>query len=156
MFAETLERRTKRAGRRNGDLGAVGLTILRAMLFSFCRKADGLCCPSYDALQAKTGLCRQSIARGLARLADAGIIKIVRRLRRMNVDFGGFTRACAVQGSNLYSFVAPSLPASLNPPIGINKKRFAGVELGVRLVKGGIGGMRMPSFGERRHVCVVN
>lgn len=98
-LAEALEQRTKPAGRRNGQLGYVGLAILRALLLGFANNATGLCCPSYNALQDRTGLCRQSVANGLARLERCGIVRIVRRLCRVD----GRTR----QATSLYTFSTP-------------------------------------------------
>jgi hypothetical protein len=86
FLAESLERRTKPEGRRNGQLGYIGLAILRALMFGFLNHRHGLCCPSYRALQDKTGLCRQSIANGLARLELAGVLVIVRRIVRTRVN----------------------------------------------------------------------
>ena len=59
--AEALERRTKRAGRRNGLLGYVGLQVLRCLMFSFLNGKNGLCCPSYKDIMDKTGLCKSSV-----------------------------------------------------------------------------------------------
>jgi hypothetical protein len=86
FLAEALERRTKPAGKRNGQLGYIGLAVLRCLMFGFLNHKTGLCCPSYRALQDKTGLCRASIAAGLARLERTGIVQIVRRLVRQRVD----------------------------------------------------------------------
>jgi hypothetical protein len=36
-------------------LGYIGLQVLRCLMFSFLNHRNGLCCPSYQALQAKTG-----------------------------------------------------------------------------------------------------
>ena len=114
-LSEALERRTRPAGARNGVLGYVGLAILRALLLSFLRPSDGLCCPSYTVLQAKTGLCRQSIRNGLKRLEAAGIVRITRRLVREVVDGGGFTATVCRQGSNLYSCREPDEHADRLP-----------------------------------------
>src|SRR5262245_35457185 len=65
-LAEALERRTKPAGRRNGLLGYVGLAVLRVFVLHFANRTTGLCCPSYAAIKERTGLCRHSIAMGLA------------------------------------------------------------------------------------------
>jgi hypothetical protein len=46
----------------------------------------GLLCPSYTVVQEKTGLCRQSIGKALARLERASILRIARRLCRQWVD----------------------------------------------------------------------
>jgi hypothetical protein len=101
-LAEQLERRSKTG--RNGALGLTGLAVLRQLL-RFANAKDGLCFPSYDALEAATGLCRRTIASCLKRLEAAGIIRVARRLVRQVVD--GII--CVRQGSNAYAF---SLPAN--------------------------------------------
>jgi hypothetical protein len=112
--AEALERRTKEPGRRNGALGYVGLTILRALLLRSLNGRNGLCCPSYVTLQACTGLCRASIAAGLERLERSGIIKVVRRIVRQVIErispiTGNPERIVGtVQASNLYAFPVPA------------------------------------------------
>jgi hypothetical protein len=113
FLAEALERRTKPEGRRNGQLGYVGLAVLRALMFGFLNHKTGLCCPGYAAMQAKTGLCRASIANGLARLERTGIVQIVRRLVRQRVDrvspVTGLpeTYVGTTQATNLYSLHPP-------------------------------------------------
>jgi hypothetical protein len=86
VLAEALERRTKLPGRRNGLLGYVGLQVLRTLMFAFLNARNGLCCPRYAAIMDRTGLCKASVAAGLARLERCGIIKIVRRLVRQRVE----------------------------------------------------------------------
>lgn len=103
-LAEQMERATKGKGRRNGTLGYVGLAVLRCLLLRFHNARDGLCCPSYDTLEAATGLCRQSIATALQRLAAVGILRVVRRLAR--AVRGGVVRC--EQATNLYAFTMPS------------------------------------------------
>jgi DNA-binding Lrp family transcriptional regulator len=88
-----------------------GLTVLKALLTSFLRRADGMCCPSVKAIQEKTGLARSTIFEALNRLEAAGIITRVRRL----VDFGGLSRLTTVQTSNLYAFFEPRPGAHLLP-----------------------------------------
>jgi hypothetical protein len=85
-LAEAFERRTKPAGCRNGQLGYIGVQVLRTLLFTFMSHTTGLLCPSYTALQRKTGLSRQSIGKALARLERAGILRIIRRLCRQWVE----------------------------------------------------------------------
>lgn len=79
FLAEALERRTKLPGRRNGLLGYVGLAVLRCLAFGFLSMRTGRLDPGYDAIQGKTGLCRQSVANGIARLERCGILMICRR-----------------------------------------------------------------------------
>ena len=114
FLAERLERRTKGKGRKNGALGAIGLDVLRALLFRFADKRTGLCFPSYLTLQALTGRCRGAIAAALRRLERAGIIRITRRLKRILIQrlspiTGQPERIMAtVQDSNLYTFTGPA------------------------------------------------
>jgi Helix-turn-helix domain len=114
FLAERLERRTKGKGRKNGALGAIGLDVLRALLFRFADKRTGLCFPSYLTLQALTGRCRAAIAAALTRLEHAGLIKITRRLKRIWIErispiTGRLERIMAtVQDSNLYGFSGPA------------------------------------------------
>ena len=113
--AESLERATKPAGGRNGVLGYIGLTVLRALILGFQRASDGLCCPSVAAIQEKTGLSRSAIFEALNRLEAAGLIKRVRRLTRRIISFGGMARLSTVQTSNLYAFAEPHPTAHLLP-----------------------------------------
>ena len=77
--AEALERRTKAPGARDGVLGATGVQLLKTLAFRFFNSARGAAWPSYDTLQRVTGRCRQTIARAIRRLEDAGIITVARR-----------------------------------------------------------------------------
>ena len=112
-LAEALERRSKAPGRRNGVLGYVGLAVLRTLLLTFLSPKTGLCCPSYVTLQQRTGLCRQSIANGLARLERTGIIRVMRRLVRAQITrTNGITGqieaiVTTTQATSLYSMFRP-------------------------------------------------
>lgn len=112
FLAERLDRSTKEKGRRNGQLGYVGLAILKALMTVFHNSKTGLCCPGYDAIQHVTGLCRGAVAEGVRRLERSGLVTITRRLVRVVIDGMPVTR----QGTNLYLIndtarVAPPLPA---------------------------------------------
>jgi DNA-binding transcriptional ArsR family regulator len=112
-LAEAVERRTKAKGRKNGAIGQIGLQVLRALL-GFANKATGLCYPSYFALQRATGLSRGSIRAALRRLEAAGIISVIRRLKRVQVvrmsPLTGQPEEIitTVQDSNLYAFTLPA------------------------------------------------
>jgi hypothetical protein len=114
FLAEALERRTKLPGRRNGLLGYVGLQVLRCLAFQFLNLSSGLLCPSYGAIMAKTGLCKQSVANGLARLERTGVIKIVRRIVKERVErispIHGTPESYTgtVQTTSLYSLYPPA------------------------------------------------
>jgi hypothetical protein len=99
--------------------------VLRCLAFGFLNPATGLCCPGYAAMVEKTGLCRQSIATGLARLERAGIVQIVRRLVRQSVrrvsPMTGEpeTYTGTTQATSLYSLHQPAAYAEhLTLPIG--------------------------------------
>lgn len=121
FLAEALERRTKPAGRRNGCLGYIGLLILRTLLLTFANRGNGICCPSYTAIGAATGLCTASIAAGLARLEAAGILEIARRLVRQRITRTSpitgevETIVTTTQASNLYRFAEPGPWADMLP-----------------------------------------
>jgi hypothetical protein len=114
FLAEALERRTKLPGRRNGLLGYVGLQVLRCLAFTYLNLRTGLLCPGYGAIMAKTGLCKQSVANGLARLERCGIVKIVRRIVKERVErispIHGMPESYTgtVQTTSLYAIHAPA------------------------------------------------
>jgi hypothetical protein len=120
-LAESLERRTKAPGRKNGALGAVGVEMLRA-LFKRTNWASGICFPSYACLQTMTGRCRATVATALKRLEAAGIIRIIRWLKRIQVvrmsPVTGVMECVTItcQDSNLYAFGSPTaLAVTLDP-----------------------------------------
>ena len=100
--AEALERRTRPPGARNGVVSQPGLRVLRALLFDFHRASDGYCAPSYLDIMAATGLCKQSVAKGLKVLEACGVLDITRRLVRRLKDIGGVLIEACEQASNLY------------------------------------------------------
>jgi hypothetical protein len=91
--ADALFRRTKPEGGREGVLSLSALAILKALLLRFHNQRTGRCDPSYEALMAVTGFCRQTIARGLAMLESCGLLRITRRIERAPV-----TRISAITG----------------------------------------------------------
>ncbi|KAB2911763.1 MAG: hypothetical protein F9K29_21685 [Hyphomicrobiaceae bacterium] len=103
-MAEGIERRTKVRGSRSGILGLTGLAVLRALVLAFQNRANGICNPSYDALQRLTGFCRQTICAALRRLEAVGIVRAIRRLVRRPIERGGVTFVGVVQASSLYTF----------------------------------------------------
>ena len=120
QLAESLERRTKPSGKRNGSLGYTGIRVLKALMALFANAKSGLCCPSYTALQAATGLSRQAIADALHRLETTKLLTITRRLvrarivRRSPITGAVESFIAVVQGSNLYAFNVPA-PGALIP-----------------------------------------
>ncbi|MCV0371742.1 helix-turn-helix domain-containing protein [Filomicrobium sp.] len=102
--AEAIERASKLPGKRSGVLGLTGLTVLRVLVLHFANRGNGLCNPSYSAIQKQTGFCRQTICRALRSLEAAGLLIVTRRLVRREIERNGVTFVQAVQGSNLYAF----------------------------------------------------
>ena len=114
--AVTMERKTKAKGSRVGCFYPSGLQVLNALLFRFANSQSGRCDPSYTALQTATGLCRQTIADAINRLAQSGIVNVTRRWLRLRDP--GTGQIVARQISNAYSFAAATkrlfaLPAPL-------------------------------------------
>ena len=105
VACEAMERATKRKGCRNGVISIPGMILLRCLLLRF-HGPSGLCCPSIETLASVTGLCKQSVVNGLARLEACGVLQITRRLQRYRDQLGN---VAVRQGSNLYSF--KELPA---------------------------------------------
>ncbi len=98
---EAMERQTKRKGCRNGCLGLPAVQILRALMFHFANMKTGRCDPSYDGLQAFTGLARASIASGLKALEACGVL-VVRRGAAERWMIGG--RIVLRRPRNCYTF----------------------------------------------------
>lgn len=101
VACEAMERATKGKGRRNGLISIPGMILLRCLLLRFHGGQTGLCCPSIETLASVTGLCKQSVVNGLARLEAAGVLKITRRLQRYRDQLGN---VAVRQGTNLYAF----------------------------------------------------
>lgn len=102
LRAESIERTSKPAGKQNGILGRPAIALLRALLYTFHNAATGRTDPSYDRLQEVTGYCRATIAKAIAALERAGIIRVIRRMIRVATPEGVRFR----QLSNAYGFVA--------------------------------------------------
>jgi len=93
----------------------VGLRVLRALLLHFHRASDGYCAPSYLDIMAATGLCKQSVAKGLKALEACGVLDITRRLVRRLKDMGGVLIEACEQASNLYLISDPDESADELP-----------------------------------------
>ena len=124
--AEAIERATKARGKQAGALGQSGLRVLRCLLFDFANTATGRCDPGYRAICRATGFCRETVARALTRLEEAGLVEIVRRMVRAGRR--------AVQATNAYLFPTPAdapaqavLPLRSKPPENKVQKRASDV-----------------------------
>ena len=58
-----------------------GIQLLRCIAFTFLNLKVGAAWPSYTALQAATGLCRQTLSDAIERLEATGFLLVRRRTR---------------------------------------------------------------------------
>lgn len=109
FLAEALDRNTHAAGKHGGHLKRTGLDVLRIMLKRFYNKKTGECFPSYDAIAEAATCARSTVALALRRLADVGVIEIIRRKTVARVQLAGQRSSFefAVQDSNSYLFNLP-------------------------------------------------
>ena len=95
----------KLAGRHGGLIGSHVLLVLHTLIFDFLNHATGRLDPAYGAIQRKTRLCRQTVAKALACLKALGILNWERR-SVPDVDAnGGFILR---QISNAYAILPPT------------------------------------------------
>ncbi len=98
-------RRDKLAGCHGGVIGSHVLLVLHSLIFDFLNHKTGRLDPSYNALQRATRLCRQTIAKALARLKQLGIINWIRRCEEDSDEFGRFRLR---QKTNAYAILPPT------------------------------------------------
>lgn len=101
----------------NGPLTHACLLVLQALLFSFHHQRTGECFPSYEAIAAKSGVHRSTVAEAIKALETARILtwshRIGRAWRRVRDAFTGKLEwmSIVVRRSNGYVFLAPPAPA---------------------------------------------
>lgn len=95
-------RRDKFAGRHGGLVGSHVLLVLHTLIFDFLNHSTGRLDPSYNAIQRKTRLCRQTVATALARLKQLGIINWIRRCSEDHDEHGRFVLR---QETNAYALL---------------------------------------------------
>jgi hypothetical protein len=103
--AKRFDRTTHTAGKHGGAIGPSALEVLRVLLFEFLDYATGSLEPSYEAIAAKAGLCRRTVADALQRLRTLGLLHWQRRARPEADETGGFR---LVQETNAYASLPPS------------------------------------------------
>ena len=95
------------------------LLVLHTLIFEFLNHGTGRLDPSYKAIQHKTRLCHQTVAKALARLKELGIINWIRRCREDRDEDGRFVLR---QETNAYAILPPTQwhgytdPATPEPP----------------------------------------
>lgn len=101
----------------NGPLTHACLLVLQALLFSFHHQRTGECFPSYEAIAAKSGVHRSTVAEAIKALEAARILtwshRIGRAWRRVRDAFTGKLEwvSIVVRRSNGYVFLVPPAPA---------------------------------------------
>ena len=95
----------KLAGRHGGLIGSHVLLVLHTLIFDFLNYGTGRLDPSYGAIQRKTRLCRQTVAKALARLKELGVINWIRRCREDRDEDGRFALR---QETNAYAILPPT------------------------------------------------
>jgi hypothetical protein len=98
-------RRGKLAGCHGGLIGSHVLLVLHTLIFDFLNHKTGRLDPSYSTLQKATRLCRQTVAKALARLKQLGILNWERRSRPDIDEHGGFI---LLQETNAYAILPSS------------------------------------------------
>ena len=102
--ARAFNRQTRLPGRQSGVLGRDGLAVLHALIFDFLRPHTGRLDPGYKAIAYAADLSVRSVARGLRKLKEAGVLNW---LRRCNVSVDEAGRVSLAQATNAYS-ICPS------------------------------------------------
>jgi hypothetical protein len=102
--ARRFERQTRRHFRKqDGKLGRNAILVMHALIFDFLNLRTGRLDPSYESIAHKANISVRSVARGLAKLKECGVVKWFRRCQESVVN----GRYCLEQESNAY-YVCPS------------------------------------------------
>jgi hypothetical protein len=101
--ARRFDRQTHTPGKHGGIIGRPALAVLYVLLFDFIDYASGRLDPSYDAIAAKAGLCRRTVAAALRRLKDLGLLHWQRRSKPAIGE-----RFKLVQDTNAYAVQSPA------------------------------------------------
>ncbi|MGE4046486.1 MAG: helix-turn-helix domain-containing protein [Acetobacteraceae bacterium] len=146
VYARAWTARHRQPGQHRGPLTRAYLEVLEALLWGFHNSRTGLCFPSYEAIAAKAGCCRDTVYEAIRALEAADVLTWVSRIMRERVReqdiFGQWAlRWRIVRTSNAYVFRDP-LPCAegreaaksenpagtLNQDISVTKKQPAPLE----------------------------
>lgn len=100
-------RRHKQPRQHVGPITRTFQDVLTALLWKFHNARSGLCIPSYEAIAARAGCCRDTVSEALKALEAAGLLSWVRRTRTVG--------AAIMRTSNSYRFHVLGLAKSENP-----------------------------------------
>jgi hypothetical protein len=90
-------------GKHGGSIGAVGLEVLRTLLFVI-KKTDGRLYPSLETMAKLSRKSKQAVVTAIKVLELMGFITVHRRLKRIQTPYG----LRVVQDSNAYEFHLPA------------------------------------------------
>jgi hypothetical protein len=103
--ARRFDRQTHKPGKHGGIIGRTGLAVLYTLLFDFLDYATGRLDPSYDAIAAKSGVCRRTVVNAVRRLKELGLLHWQRRCREDKDEAGRFRLR---QETNAYAVLPPT------------------------------------------------
>jgi len=109
-FARAWSAQHRRPGQHKGPITRAFLEVLGALLWKFHNNHTGICFPSYEAIAAKSGCARSTVAEALKVLEWAGVLTWQHRIIRIREQcrdlFGrrGW-RWRVIRTSNAYAFI---------------------------------------------------
>lgn len=115
--ARRITRERKQARQHGGPISRAALDVLRALLYSFHRNSTGCCFPSHDTIAEIANVARSTVTRSIRILEDHGILRIVRRIKRVIDRSTGEPRV--LRTSNAYAFIVPPPP---HPPSDVETR----------------------------------
>jgi hypothetical protein len=90
FVAKMIEQKTwasRKKGKHGGEIGAVGLEVLRTLLYVI-KKVDGRLYPSLEVIAKLSRKSKQAIVTAIKVLERMGFITIHRRVKRIKTPFG--------------------------------------------------------------------
>jgi hypothetical protein len=111
-YAQAWSARHRQPGQHKGPITRAFLEVLQALLWGFHNGATGACFPSYEAIAAKAGCARSTVAEAIKALEFAGILtwqNRIKRIRERCTDLFGRKdwRWRVLRTSNAYEFRDP-------------------------------------------------
>ncbi len=111
-YARAWSTRHRQPRQHKGPITRAFLDVLQALLWSFHNSRDGRCFPSYEAIAAKAGCARSTVAEALKALEWAGVLSWQHRITRIRErcrDLFGHKgwRWRVIRTSNAYVFRDP-------------------------------------------------
>jgi hypothetical protein len=111
-YARAWSARNRRPGQHKGPITRAFLEVLQALLWGFHNTHTGRCFPSYEAIAARAGCARSTVAEALKVLVWAGVLSWQHRIARVRERctdlFGRISWQWRVhRRSNAYAFHDP-------------------------------------------------